>query len=77
MNNRVYIFISRPRRFGKSLLLSAIEYIYEGKKNCLKGIENKWDWEDVYPVVRIDFAIGIKNKEELEKVSYSQLKLNY
>ncbi len=79
LKNGVYIFISRPRRFGKSLLLSTIEYIYESKKELFKGlyIEEKWDWNQKYPVIRIDFAKDIRNKEELEEVSYSQLKFNY
>ncbi len=38
LNSSEYIFISRPRRFGKSLLLSTIEYIYEGKKELFKGL---------------------------------------
>ncbi len=74
-----YIFLSRPRRFGKSLLLSTIRYIYEGKKELFKGlyIEEKWDWNENYPVVRIDFAKDIRSKEELYEVGYSQLMLNY
>ncbi len=79
LKNGGYIFISRPRRFGKSLLLSTIEYIYQGEKKLFKGlyIEEKWDWNEKYPVIRIDFAKDISNKEELKEVSYSQLKLNY
>jgi len=45
VSNGGYIFLSRPRRFGKSLLLSTIEYLYEGKRELFKGlyIEDKWD----------------------------------
>ncbi len=62
LNSSKYIFLSRPRRFGKSLLLSTIRYIYEGKKELFKGlyIEEKWDWNENYPVVRIDFAKDIR-----------------
>ncbi len=79
LNSSKYIFISRPRRFGKSLLLSTIEYIYQGEKELFKGlyIEEKWAWNEKYPVIRIDFAKDISNKEELKEVSYSQLKMNY
>ena len=53
-------FLSRPRRFGKSLLLSTLDAYFSGRKELFKGLkmealENKWD---VYPVFRIDFAKG-------------------
>ena len=52
-----YLFLSRPRRFGKSLLVSTLKSLYEGKKDLFKGlyIEDKWDWKE-YPVIRIDFS---------------------
>ncbi len=74
LNNGGYIFISRPRRFGKSLLLSTIEYIYQGEKKLFKGlyIEEKWDWNSIYPVIRIDFGeIQTINKKLLEEQIYS------
>ena len=53
-------FLSRPRRFGKSLLISTLEAYFLGRKELFKGLkmealEQKWD---VYPVFRIDFANG-------------------
>ena len=53
-------FLSRPRRFGKSLLISTLRAYFSGKKELFKGLkiedlEN--DWEE-YPVFRIDFAGG-------------------
>ena len=53
-------FLSRPRRFGKSLLLSTLDAYFSGRKELFKGLkiealESKWD---VYPVFRIDFAKG-------------------
>jgi hypothetical protein len=65
-----YYFLSRPRRFGKSLLLSTIRYLFEGKKELFEGlyIHNKWNWDETYPVIRIDFAkTQVKNEEELQK----------
>ncbi len=61
------------------MLLSTIRYIYEGKRELFKGlyIEEKWDWNEKYPVIRIDFAKDIRSKEELYEVGYSQLMLNY
>ncbi len=52
-----YLFLSRPRRFGKSLLVSTLKSLFEGKKDLFKGlfIEDKWEWKE-YPVVRIDFS---------------------
>ena len=52
-----YVFLSRPRRFGKSLLISVLKNLFEGKKELFKGlwIEDKIDWKPV-PVIRIDFT---------------------
>ncbi len=74
VNNGGYIFLSRPRRFGKSLLLSTIEYLYESQKELFKGlyIEDKWDWNEKYPVIRVDFGeIQTLNKHLLEEQIYS------
>jgi len=59
-----YYFLSRPRRFGKSMTLSLIQELYLGNKELFKGlwIEDKWDWEKKHPVIRISFtAIGFKS----------------
>lgn len=42
-----YYFLSRPRRFGKSLLISTLNELYRGRRELFKGlwIENNWDWE--------------------------------
>jgi hypothetical protein len=64
-----YYFLSRPRRFGKSLLISTIRYLFEGKKKLFKElyIYDKWNWEEIYPVIRIDFAkTQVKNEKELQ-----------
>ena len=58
-----YYFLSRPRRFGKSLLLSTIKEIVSGSKELFKGlwIEGQWNWEQKYPVIHISFAsIGVR-----------------
>ena len=53
-----YYFYARPRRFGKSLMLSTIKSLYEGKKELFKGlwIEDKWDWSKKHPVIHIGFS---------------------
>lgn len=65
INYSPYAFLSRPRRFGKSLLLSTLEAMFQGKKELFKGlwIEDKIEWKE-YPVIRIDF--GDMNYKSLE-----------
>jgi hypothetical protein len=67
INSGKYFFISRPRRFGKSLLLSTLYEIFRGNKVRFKGlyIHDKIDWEQ-YPIVMISFS----------SITYSQSK-NY
>ena len=51
-------FLSRPRRFGKSLLLSTMEYYFRGKKDLFKGLaieKLEKDWVQ-YPVIKISFG---------------------
>jgi hypothetical protein len=53
----MFYFLSRPRRFGKSLLVSTLKALFEGRKELFKGlwIENAdWDWKP-HPVLQIDF----------------------
>ncbi len=64
-----YYFLSRPRRFGKSLFLDTLKDIFEGKKELFDGlyIYDKWDWETTYPVIHISFAAGVvKNIDDLD-----------
>ncbi|MDR0913029.1 MAG: ATP-binding protein [Methanobrevibacter sp.] len=58
-------FLSRPRRFGKSLLINTIESLYLGKKDLFKGlyVENHWDWTKTNPVVKINFSTGLFKTE--------------
>ncbi len=53
-----YFFLSRPRRFGKSLTLSTIKAIYTGQRDLFQGlwIEDQWDWEKVHPVIHLSFS---------------------
>ncbi len=62
-------FLSRPRRFGKSLLVSILKEIFSGNRELFKGlwIYDKLDWT-AYPVIHIDFSgLRYSNKEELEE----------
>ena len=71
-----YFFLSRPRRFGKSLTLSTIKAIYEGKKELFNGlwIGDHWDWNKTAPVVHVQFnEIGYKSNG-LETALFNMLK---
>ena len=65
-----YIFLSRPRRFGKSLLVSTLQSYFEGKKELFKGLaieqlEKEWTQ---HPVLRFSLASGKHmEKEQLER----------
>ncbi len=50
-------FLSRPRRFGKSLTLDTIHQLFAGKRELFKDlwIEDKWDWLQTFPVIRLSF----------------------
>jgi hypothetical protein len=73
---RIY-FLSRPRRFGKSLLVSTLEAIFQGRKELFEGLSiyDKWDWTQPYPVVTIDWAwINHSTPEEMKESLVSYLK---
>ena len=64
-----YFFLSRPRRFGKSLLISTLSEIFSGTKEYFKGlwIYDRIEWTK-YPVIHMDFSeITFKSPEMLEK----------
>lgn len=58
INQGKYLFLSRPRRFGKSMLINTLKALYEGKKHLFEGlyVYDKWQWE-VYPVILLDFSV--------------------
>lgn len=53
-----YYFLSRPRRFGKSLLVNTMKELFLGSKELFEGlfIEDKWDWEQKHPIIHLPFA---------------------
>ena len=75
-----YYFLSRPRRFGKSLFLSTLKAYFEGKKECFEGLYlEKWEEEQAaqggreawqqYPVLYLDLnAKNYESRENLENV---------
>ena len=53
-----YYFFSRPRRFGKSLTISTLEKIFEGRKDLFKGLaieKTDYDWQE-FPIIHIDWT---------------------
>ena len=68
INSTKFNFLSRPRRFGKSLLISTIENIFLGNKELFKDLwiyNSEWKWEK-YPVIVIDFnKISVDTPENL------------
>ncbi len=73
-----YFFLSRPRRFGKSLLTSTLEAYFQGRKDLFKGLAMdllETEWTE-YPVLRFDMSLGKHmEKEQLERYLSSQLEL--
>jgi hypothetical protein len=63
-NGNSFYFLSRPRRFGKSLFINTLKEIFLGNKQYFKGlfIEDKIEWK-TYPVLHFDFSL-IRFKEE-------------
>ena len=71
-----HYFLSRPRRFGKSLFLDTLKEFFEGNEALFEGlaVHGRWDWSIRHPVLRLDFGGG--NYEEpdfLAKEAMAQL----
>ncbi len=64
-----FVFLSRPRRFGKSLLCSTLKYYFQGRKDLFEGLaigELEKDWKQ-YPVLHFDIS-ACKNKWEMTQI---------
>lgn len=61
-----YYFLSRPRRFGKSLLVSTLAAAFAGQREWFTGLhlENHWDWSRRSPVIVLDFGKGILDSRQ-------------
>lgn len=61
INEGAYYFLSRPRRFGKSLFLDTLAELFSGNEKLFNGlaIHPHWNWQKRHPVVRISFADGV------------------
>ena len=74
-----YVFLSRPRRFGKSLLASTLHSYFSGRKDLFEGLaieKLEKDWTE-YPVLHFDMSLGKHmDKEQLNRYLESQLSRN-
>jgi len=61
-----YYFLSRPRRFGKSLFLDTLKEAFSGNKELFKGLYlyDNWDWEKRYPIIKFDLSQAYPDTEE-------------
>jgi len=75
LKNGQYFFLSRPRRFGKSLLLSTLKELYSGQKALFEGlwIEDQWDWTSTHPVIWLKFSSQGTGTLGLEKAIHNML----
>ena len=60
LDEGTHYFLSRPRRFGKSLFLDTLKEVFEGNEPLFEGlyIHDRWDWSVSYPVLRLSFGSG-------------------
>ncbi len=73
-----YVFLSRPRRFGKSLLSTTLDSYFQGRKDLFEGLkimELEKEWES-YPVIHVDVSVakGRETAAELQAALKLQLK---
>jgi hypothetical protein len=69
-------FLSRPRRFGKSLFLDTLKELFEGNRALFEGLyaEHHWDWSVRSPVLRLSFGSGVlRSAEDLVASLHKQL----
>jgi Predicted AAA-ATPase len=72
-----YYFLSRPRRFGKSLFLDTLKELFEGNEPLFRGlfVHDKWDWSIKYPVIRLNFSDGVlQSRQELNGIIAEMLR---
>ena len=65
-----FFFLARPRRFGKSLMISTLKAMFQGRKDLFKGLaimDTDWDWKKKYPVIHLN--MGMCAAEDYETFS--------
>ena len=71
-------FLSRPRRFGKSLMLSTLKAIFQGRRELFEGLDiakTDYDWSDVYPVLHFSFGtMDVSTLEDFQRRFVARVK---
>ena len=69
-------FLARPRRFGKSLFLDTLRYLFEGERELFRGLyaEDNWDWSVKYPVIKLDMSGGSDSVDALKSILEGNLR---
>ena len=69
-------FLARPRRFGKSLFLDTLRYLFEGERELFRDlyVENNWDWSVKYPVIKLDMSGGSDSVDALKSILEGNLR---
>ena len=72
-----YYFLSRPRRFGKSLLVDTLRELFEGNELLFRGLDihDHWDWSVRYPVIRLSFGGKYDNPHDIDGDILDQLEI--
>ena len=76
LDEGTHFFLSRPRRFGKSLFLDTCKELFEGNQALFEGLDvyDHWDWSVRHPVLRLDFSSGnYQEPVDLQKEVAAQL----
>ena len=70
-----HYFLSRPRRFGKSLLVDTIKALFEGRETLFRGLDihDRWDWSVTHPVVRLSFDGKYSEPDDIKRNVLNQL----
>ena len=78
LDEGTHYFLSRPRRFGKSLFLDTCKELFEGSEALFEGlaIHDQWDWSVRHPVVRLSFGAGhFKRPDDLRAAVMDRLEM--
>ena len=75
IGNGDFYFLSRPRRFGKSLLVDTLRELFEGNESLFRdlAIHDNWDWSVSHPVVRLSFDGKYNEPRDVERSVLNQL----
>ncbi|MEM7402485.1 MAG: AAA family ATPase [Myxococcota bacterium] len=70
-------FFSRPRRFGKSLLISTLQALFAGRRELFDGLwiaqKGRWDWSQQHPVIRLDMSLASSETPQTLKEGLASL----